>query len=90
MKKNIIRYSVIVIATLAFQSCQFYDKDAEGEIKRLQERLDTINAYTGDIDLILQKDTIRQNDLDSISRILMDIEYECGYDEYDFYVPITE
>lgn len=78
------------MATLAFQSCQFYDKDAEEEVKRLQERLDTINAYTGDIDLILQKDTIRQNDLDSISRILMDIEYECGYDEYDFYVPITE
>ena len=90
MKKNIIRYSVIVIATLAFQSCQFYDKDAEEEVKRLQERLDTINAYTGDIDLILQKDTIRQKDLDSISRILMDIEYECGYDEYNFYVPITE
>lgn len=90
MKKNMIRYSAIAIAALAFQSCQFYDKDAEKEIERLQERLDTINAYTGDIDLILQKDTIRQNDLDSISRILMDIEYECGYDEYDFYVPITE
>ena len=81
-------YFLIIFASVLVQSCFYGGYRAEEEIVNLQHRLDTIYGCQEEMYFMLSdNDTLSAEIIDSLKDYLIEIEYQCNYNDFDFTIP---